>query len=571
MAACGREPDGTATPPQHSGPQSQPVRGSSWRSGEPIPPRFEEVSLAAGVDFVHGNGAFGQKWLPETMGSGCAFVDVDGDGDSDILLLSGADWPGHPTGGRQVPGLYLNDGSGRFTEATEAWGLAMPGFAMGVTATDMDGDGDQDLFFTMLGPDRLFRNEGGRFEEVGAALGVDGAGFGSSAAWFDHDRDGLPDLLVLDYVAWTPETDLWCTVDGTTKSYCTPESYRGATPRLLRNDGTRFQDITREAGLHAPDAKGLGLAILDYDSDGLDDVFIACDTRPNSLHHAERDGTYSEQGVVAGVAFDAAGNVRGAMGVDAGDWLHTGRPGLVIGNFSNEMMSLYENLGDGSFHDASPSSGVGAASLRTLAFGTFFFDYDLDGLLDIFVANGHLEEGVERVQPGITHRQPPHLFRNLGGGRFEDVAPLVPALREPLVGRGAAFADIDGDMDLDILVSQVAGPARLFRNDSVERPRAIRVLLKGGAGSTPDALGARVSVRAGERMQVAWARSGHSYASRSERALTFGLGDLAGVDSVTVNWPSGKVSTTGPVSAGTTLTLSEADARQGTRAPPARP
>jgi hypothetical protein len=521
--------------------------------------RFVEVARDVGIDFVHGNGAFGLKWLPETMGSGCAFVDVDGDGDSDVLLLSGTDWPGHPTAGRDTSALYRNDG-GRFTDVTAKAGLDAPFFAMGVAAGDMDADGDEDLYITAMGPNRLYRNDAGHFVDVAARMGVNDPGFSSSAAWFDPDRDGDLDLVSLDYVDWTPETDLNCSLDGVTKSYCTPESYKGASPRLFRNDGVRFVDVAHQRGFDAS-TKGLGVVIADFDGDRRDDVFIANDTEPNALLHQESDGSFTNVAVLAGVAFDDAGHARGAMGVDVGDWQHSGRPGLVIGNFSNEMVSLYENEGNGSFRDRAPESGVGPASLRTLAFGTFFFDYDLDGFLDIFVANGHLEKDIQSIQSELQYAQPPHLFRNLGGGRFEDVAPLCPALSEPMVARGAAFGDFDGDLDLDILVNTVGDRARLFRNDSADGHRALRVRLEGGAGSNRDGFGAEVRVRAGGLEQVAWPHSGGSYASQSEAVLTFGLGTAKAADELTVLWPSGKRSVLAGVPAGTSITVREAEAR----------
>ena len=536
-----------ATPPERTASLATP------------PPRFTEVASSVGIDFVHGNGAFGLKWLPETMGSGCAWLDVDGDGDPDALMLSGSDWPGHPTGSRQVMGLFRNDG-GRFTEITAESGLDRPLHAMGAAAGDYDGDGDADLFVSAVGPDRLYRNDGGRFVDVAQAMGVAGPGFGSSAAWLDFDHDADLDLLVLDYVEWSPETDLFCALDGATKAYCTPESYSGASPRLYRNEGSHFSDVTKQAGLHHPTAKGLGVVVIDLDGDGWEDVFVANDTQPNFLFHAEGGGTFTEQGALAGVAFDEAGHARGAMGVDAGDFLNSGRPGLVIGNFSNEMVSLYANQGRGMFTDIAPESGVGPQSLRTLAFGTLFLDFDLDGFLDIFVANGHVETEIARVQPGITHAQPPHLFRNLGNGRFTDVAAASDVLSQPMVARGAATADFDGDGDLDILVNTVADRARLFRNDGADGTRALRLRLVGGAGSNRDGFGAAARVVVGGVTQAAWSRSGHSYCSQSENVLTFGLGEAPRADEVTVRWPSGKESRLADVPAGVVV-VKEADAK----------
>jgi len=546
-AACG---GGPAQPP--------PAAPESDAAPAPSPVAFTEAAAEVGLDFVHNTGAFGQKWLPETMGSGCAWVDYDGDGDPDALLLSGKDFDGHPTGGRQGMALFRNDG-GRFTEVTAEAGLGAPLYAMGVTYGDYDADGDPDLYVTALGPNRLYRNDGGRFTDVAAELGVADAGFGSSASWLDYDRDGDLDLFTLNYVPWTPETDIHCSLDGTNKSYCTPEVYPGAPARLYRNDGGRFTDVTREAGVFDDTGKALGIVCFDYDGDGYEDVFVANDTQPNFLFRNRGDGTFEEQAVVAGIAFDEAGRARGAMGADVADYDGSGRPSLVIGNFSNQMLSLYHNEGAGFFIDAAPTSEVGRQSLLTLAFGTFFFDFDLDGFPDIFVGNGHVENEIQKVQQQVAYAQPPHLFRNRGGGRFVDVAPESPALREAMVARGSAAADYDGDGDLDILVNTVGGRARLFRNDGADGSRALRVELVGDAGSNPDGLGAKVTVRAGGRTQTSWARAAISYCSQGERALTFGLGGEATAD-VEVAWPSGKVSRIAGVAPGAKLTVRESGA-----------
>lgn len=523
---------------------------------------FSEVAEAAGLRFEHNCGAFGRKWLPETMGSGCAWLDYDGDGDLDALLLSGKDFAGHPTGGRQTVGLFRNEG-GRFTEVTRAAGMSEPVYAMGATCGDYDGDGDQDVYVTALGPNRLYRNDGGRFTDVARSLGVDDPGFGSSAAWFDYDRDGDLDLFTLNYVQWSPETDIFCTLDGTNKSYCTPEAYSGASPRLFRNEDGRFRDVSEAAGVADSTAKALGLLCFDFDADGWEDVFVANDTQPNFLFRNRGDGTFSEEGVMAGVAFDETGRARGAMGVDAADYDHSGRPSLVVGNFSNEMLGLYHNEGKGFFIDVAPTSAVGRQSLLTLAFGTIFLDFDLDAYLDIFVANGHVEDEVDKVQRQVAYEQAPHLFRNLGGGRFEDLAPASGALAAPMVARGAAAGDYDGDGDLDLLVNTCDGPARLFRNDGADGARALRVALLGGAGSNPDGYGARVAVRAGGLTQTAWCRSGSSYCSQSEKTLTFGLGALPQADEVVVTWPSGKVSRVAGARAGATITVRESEAGPG--------
>jgi hypothetical protein len=373
---------------------------------------------------------------------------------------------------------------------------------------------------------------------------VGDAGFGASATWLDYDEDGDLDLFFVNYVEWTRETDIYCSLDGKTKSYCTPESYDGASPVLYRNDGKgKFSDVTREAGLHNPRGKGLGVAIFDFDEDGHLDLAVANDTQPNNLYKNGGNGTFSDVGVLAGIAFSESGVARGAMGIDAGDYDGSGRQSLVIGNFSNEMISLYHNEGRGFFIDTAPVSDVGRQSLLTLAFGAFFFDFDLDGLLDIFVANGHVENDIQAVQQRVTYAQPPHLFRNLGGGRFRDLAKEVgPELGRPVVGRGAAYGDIDSDGDLDLLMTTNGGRAYLYRND-LEKPASwIGFRLK-GVSSNRDGIGARIRVTAGGNTQTSTVKSATGYLSQSQLPVTFGLGASASVAKVEILWPSGKTQT----------------------------
>lgn len=517
---------------------------------------FTEVAEETGLRFTHNTGAFGQKWLPETMGSGCAWFDYDNDGDPDALLLSGKDFAGHPTGRRQTPALFRNDG-GRFADVTESARMDLPTYAIGATCGDYDSDGDTDVYLTALGPNRLLRNDGGRFTDVAAAAGVADAGFGSAATWIDYDRDADLDLFTLNYVTWTPETDIFCSLDGTNKSYCTPEAYPGTSAVLYRNDGGRFADVTEAAGLLDTSGKGLGVVALDFDADGWLDLFVANDTQPNFLWRNRGDGTFEDQAMIAGVAFDESGRARGAMGVDIADYDGSGRPSLAIGNFSNEMLALYHNEGSGFFIDAAPTSAVGRQSLLTLQFGVVFFDYDLDGLQDIFVANGHVENDIQSVQARVSYEQTPHLFRNKGGDAFEDVAPACAALKTPLVARGAAVADFDADGDVDILVNTNGGRARLYRNDAAQGSSGIRIRVVGGAGSPPDAFGAKVVVAAGGKRQTAWVRGGHSYASQSESILTFGLGAAPRADEVVVTFPSGRVARVAGAPAGASLVVRE--------------
>jgi hypothetical protein len=503
--------------------------------------QFSDVTKAAGLTFRHNSGAFGKKYLPETMGSGAAFLDVDADGWQDIFLVQSMNWPGH-TVAKSFPALYRNNRNGTFTDITKSAGLAVELYGLGVAAADFDNDGDVDIYLTALGPNRLFRNlGGGRFEDVTARAGVGDPGFSTSALWFDYDRDGRLDLFVGNYVDWSIDKDLFCTLDGRAKSYCTPESYKGQSPTLYRNNGDgTFENVTRKAGVYDPTAKVLGVALIDYDADGLLDLFAANDTQPNRLYRNKGNGAFADVGVMAGVAFNEAGVARAAMGVDAADYDGSGRQSLIIGNFSNEMMALYSNEGNGLFIDEAPTSTIGRASLLRLTFACFFFDVDLDGLLDVFAANGHVADDIAAVQPTLTYAQPPHLFRNLGGRKFEDISARVgAAFAKPAVGRGAAYADFDNDGDLDLLVTANNGPARLLKNDSGSSQK-VRVTLV-GASSNRDGIGAKVRlIRAGGTPLWGMVKTGSSYLSQSELPLTFGLGKSPPITGVEVTWPSGR-------------------------------
>jgi hypothetical protein len=521
--------------------------------------RFTDITQSAGIHFIHNNGAFGGKYLPETLGPGCAFIDYDGDGYPDILLINGEDWPGHHHAASTLK-LYHNNRNGTFTDVTAKAGLAVSMYGMGVAIGDYDNDGHDDIFISALGQSRLFHNNGnGTFTDVTASAGFSGIHeFSTGAVWVDYDRDGKLDLLVANYVQWTPETDLRCTLDGSHKSYCTPESYKGASVRLWHNLGNgKFEDATKKAGLYDPTSKGLGIAILDYNNDGWPDLLVANDTQPNKLYKNNGNGTFTESAVTAGIAFSEDGIARAGMGVDAVDYDRSGRPSIIISNFSNQMMSLYHNEGNGLFVDEAPRSSIGQNSLLTLGFACFFFDYDLDGWPDIFVANGHIDSDIERIQKRIKYRQPPHLFRNLGGGKFEEVtASMGAAFASPRVARGAAYADIDNDGDLDLLITSNAGPALLFRNDGGNRNHALRVKLQ-GTRSNRDGIGAVVRIEYEGEKQWQMMRSGSSYLSQSEMVLTFGLGQKTSVSSVQIEWPSGQTDKLSNVAADQTITVQE--------------
>ncbi len=519
---------------------------------------FREVTEQAGIRFVHFNGAFGKKFLPETMGPGVAFIDFDNDGWPDIFLVNGMDWPGHR---RQhaTPKLYHNNRDGTFTDVTHKAGLDVEIYGMGVAVGDYDNDGYDDLFVTALGQSHLFHNNGnGTFTDVTQKAGLGNVReFGTSAAWVDYDKDGYLDLIVGNYVQWSPETDLYCTLDGKSKSYCTPESYKGTSVRLWHNrgDGT-FEDVTQRAGLNDPNSKTLGISVLDYDQDGWPDLFFANDTQPNKLYHNNGNGMFTEKGVLAGVAFSEDGVARAGMGSDAADFDRSGYPSLLISNFSNQMLSLYHNQGTGLFVDVAPSSEVGRKSLLTLGFACFFFDYDLDGWPDIFVANGHIDSSIQNVQRSVRYAEPPHLFRNLGNGKFQSVgSEMGRAFATPRVARGAAYADINNDGRLDLLVSTNAGPAALFQNEGGTN-QSIRFKLI-GTKSNRDGIGTTVRVTSAGETQLQTLHSGSSYLSASELVLTFGLGGHTRAEAVEIQWPSGQVDKLVNVEAGQTLTLTE--------------
>jgi enediyne biosynthesis protein E4 len=522
-------------------------------------PQFTDVTAAAGIRFRHNSGAAGKKYLPETLGSGAAFLDFDNDGWQDILFVNSRNWPGR-SGPPSTPGLYRNNRNGTFTDVTSQAGLAVEMYGLGVAAADYDNDGRMDIYLTGLGGSRLFRNSGGgKFQDVTASAGVGDGGFATSAAWFDYDRDGTLDLFVAHYVQWTPETDRFCSLDGKAKSYCTPESYKGQSPTLFRNKGNgTFEDVTRKAGLNDPGAKSLGVALIDYNNDGNLDVFVANDTQPNRLYQNTGKGTFTDVATTAGVAFNEAGVPRAGMGVDAADYDGTGRQSLVIGNFSNEMMALYSNEGTGLFTDRAPGSTIGKASLLTLTFSCFFFDFDMDGLLDIFAADGHVADDISTVQPRVSYAEPPHLFRNAGGRKFDEVtAASGAALAQPVVARGAAYGDFDNDGDLDLVITTNNGPARLLRNDGGNRNHSVRIRAVGSI-SNRDAIGARIKVVLDDGSST-WSmvKTGSSYCSQSELPVTMGLGARTGIRSVEVTWPTGRKETVTGVHADEAITIEE--------------
>ncbi len=538
---------------------------------------FTDVTETAGLEaFRHVTGAFGKRWFPESMGSGCGFVDYDGDGWQDILLVGGGTWPEH-SGREEVPvdalRLFRNNGDGSFTDVTAEVGLAgIHAYGIGVTAADYDNDGDQDLYLTTLGHNLLFRNErsevtqasdvdetGARaFVEVGRQAGVDGGSrWSTSALFFDADRDGHVDLYVGNYVDWSPENDLVCMLEGMIRSYCTPEMYEGVPSRFFHNNGDgTFSDWTEQAGFLPAPGKTLGVAEYDVNGDGWPDLVVANDTHRDLFYLNNGDGTFSEQGALSGMAYDQNGKARAGMGIDIGVVDKSGEPTLFVGNFSKEMISVFRHTADGLFVDRAAISQIGRPSLLTLTFGLFLFDVDLDGDLDLYTANGHVQPEIEQTQEGIRYAQASHVFLNQGDGIFEDVVPtLGGALARPIVGRCAAYADVDRDGDLDVLLTENGGPAHLLRND-LRAGHSLRVKLEGRA-SNRDGLSSRVVAHVGEQNMERFVRTGSSFLAVSEKEVTFGPGSVDRVDELIVYWPSGQIDRHEGLPAGAEVVITE--------------
>ena len=495
------------------------------------------------------------------MGSGVCVLDYDNDGWQDILFVNSMDWPGHKST-NSLPALYHNNGNGTFTDVTRQAGFAVKMYGLGCAVADYDNDGFEDIYITALDGNHLFHNLGnGKFADVTARAGVKNPGFATSAVWFDYNNDGKLDLFVLHYVDWSIATDQFCSLDGKNKSYCTPEAYKGQSATLYRNMGDgRFEDVTKKAGLYDPSSKSLGVTLLDYDNDGWLDLFVTNDTQPNKLYHNNHNGTFADTAFSAGVAFSDAGKARAGMGTDASDYDESGRQSLVIGNFTNESMSLYHNDGSGLFTDKATDSDIATASAKSLTFSTFFFDYDLDGWPDIFALNGHVADDVSVTQPTLHYAEPPLLFRNKGKGHFENVTDKVgPALRQPIVGRGAAYLDFDNDGDLDLAITTSNGLAKLLRNDNGNQNDMLRVRTI-GTRSNRDGIGAKVTVKTSKGMHLfEMVKSGSSYLSQSEMPLTFGLGkpEAGKTVSLDIVWPSGKKESLSDIKPNQMITLKE--------------
>ena len=524
-------------------------------AADPSPPSlpFRDITVASGIGFVHVNGAYGERLLPETMGSGAAFFDYDNDGDADLLLINGTTWPWRPAlDEAPVSRLYANRGDGTFDDVTDQLGLSGPLYGTGVAIGDVDNDGFKDVFVAAVGTNRLLMNQGGkRFVEVDAGVAGGEDDWSTAAAFLDHDGDGDLDLFVANYVRWSKEIDFEVDyrLTGVGRAYGPPTNYEGTHSRLYENSDGKFKDISAWAGIQVsnpatgkPMGKGLAVTIVDIDHNNFPDIMVANDTVQNFLFVNQADGRFEERGTRYGVAFDNNGASTGAMGVDAARYANNDDIGIAVGNFANEMTSFYvAQAGSGLFSDESIVSGVGAASRRALSFGLFFFDADLDGRLDLLQVNGHVEDEINSVQPSQSFEQPAQLFWNCGiacRSQFLLVdGVLTGDLNTPLVGRAAAYADIDLDGDLDMIITQPARAPLLLRNEQTHGNHWLRLVLRQG-GANRDAIGARLEITSGERVQYRFLTPGKSYLSHVEFPLTVGLGRDQRA-SVAVTWPDG--------------------------------
>ena len=532
-----------------------------WADSSEPRVQFVNVAREAGITFKHENGASKEKLMPETFGSGVAWIDFDNDGLPDLFFSNGADL----AHGKPSPGnvLYRNLGNGKFEDVTKKAGVAGNGmFATGVTVGDYDNDGFLDIFVSGYNSRQLFHNNGdGTFTDVTAKAGVAGGGWSSSAAWVDYDRDGYLDLFVARYLEYDVKNAPYCGYkqEGY-RTYCDPQQFDGVPDQLFHNnhDGT-FTDVSVKAGIANRAGKGLGVVVGDIDLDGWPDIFVTNDGVRNFLYRNKGDGTFQDITYTAGTGFDMNGKAMAGMGTEIADFDGDGLPDIFLTAFSREYNTLFRNLGKLQFEDVTLKAGLQSGFL-TLAFGAKLFDYDNDGLLDIFCTNGHVTDNVELYDPQLTYRQSDLLYQNIGGGRFKDVsAESGPAFRIKHVGRGAAVADFDNDGDLDIVIADCGGPALLYRNDGGNRNHWLAIKAR-GRESNRFGLGSKVRVTAGGVTQYREINPSGSYLSTSDMRLYFGLGKETVARRLEIEWPRGKKQVLENVPAGQVLTLDEANA-----------
>jgi hypothetical protein len=523
-------------------------------------PFFTDVTTAAGISFTHFNGAFGKKLFPEMMGSGAAWLDADGDGLLDLLLINSACLPGDPKPAPKKNRFYRNLGNGRFEDQTDRSGLAGGGYGMGAAVGDVDNDGRPDVFIANLGKDRLYRNRGdGTFEDWTDRAGVGHQGYGSSAAFLDYDNDGFLDLFVANYVQLpTPLDRIVCWNPAGGRQYCDVHLYDGLPSILYRNNGDgTFTDVSRKSGIASKQGRSLAVVCGDVDDDGFVDIIVANDENPTFLWRNNGDGTFTEKAAEAGIAYNGSGQTIAGMGLDLVDMDGDGQPDLYESAFQGEEKVLFHRQAPGFFTDRTNAFGLGDPSRPFLTFGVGFFDYDLDGWPDLALANGHVIDDVHQFNKNILYEQTPLLFRNEGGKRFTDRTPDLGAYGKALrVGRGIAFADFDNDGDVDLLFTNNHQEPALLRNENPLRRHWLTVRCVSKHGGR-DALGATVTVEAGGMRQMREVRGAYSYLCSNDPRVNFGLGETTRVDLVTVRWPGGKAQTYRNVPADRVLTAVE--------------
>jgi enediyne biosynthesis protein E4 len=506
-------------------------------TNETTAPWFQDVAPASGINFIHKPGATGQFYMPEIMGSGAALLDYDGDGDLDVLLLQS----GH--GSRLYRNELIPTGKLRFTDVTRESGFDYAGYGMGIATGDFDNDGRIDVLVTGYGGNALYRNLGGGvFRNVTAeSPDIILAGkWSTGAAFFDYDRDGRQDLIIVNYLDYSMANNKRCYAPTGELTYCTPKVYPPASAHLFHNEGGRFVDVTKQSGMNRALGRGLGVAVFDANGDGWPDVFVANDASANHLWINQRDGTFVERGLQSGVAYGEEGVEKAGMGVAVGDYNNDGHEDLLVLNLMREGATLFNNDGHGSFADVSLKTGIHAITFPYTGFGAGWIDFDNDGWLDLFLANGAVTLREEQRGQPYPFLERNLLIRNDGRGRFIDESDRAGAVfTQRGVSRGAAFGDIDNDGSMDILVSTNNGPARILRNNLPHR-NWLNVQIDGpGLG-----IGARVAVKAGGLPEL-WRRvhTDSSYLSASDARVHFGLGDATHIERVTVYWPDGSQST----------------------------